>query len=264
MTKTYNKKQIKNFIQIAVLILLLIYSVLIDIFGFSLTKDSILSENYNIIISRTLGIIFIFLIITDFKFDIFSFKNLKKSLLIIIPPLVIVVNNLPIIALFVGNAYVTKPFSYILIFIISCLGIGFFEELLFRGLIFILILKKFKNDTKGIFWAIIISSAIFGLSHLLNLLAGAGIGATILQTGYSFLMGCMWSVILLKTKNIWLCAVLHAIYDFCGMLIPQLGTGQLWDTPTVIITLILSILTAIYILILMLKLKPENVKEIYK
>jgi len=259
--KTDKNSKLRKNAEIIILIILFTYSIVVEIFGYTFTDNNILFNNYNTLISRVLGGFFVLLVLLDYKFNIFkfkSFRNFLKSLLIILPSLLISINNLPIYALINQNAQVTQPLSYMLLFGASCLSIGFFEELLFRGLIFILILQRHPKTTKGIFWSVIISSAIFGLSHIFNLLAGAGFGVTILQVGYSFLMGCMWSVILLKTGNIWLCVILHSIYDFCGLLIPQMGQGVLWDIPTVIFTVILSIIVALYVLKLLLKLNPKK------
>ena len=93
---------------------------------------------------------------------------------------------------------------------------------------------------------------------------GAGIGPTILQIGYSFLIGAMCSVVLLKTRNIWICVMLHAIYDFCGTLMPTLGAGTWWDTPTVVFTAVLAVATAVYLVWQFFRLDLDEVGKIFK
>jgi hypothetical protein len=95
-------------------------------------------------------------------------------------------------------------------------------------------------------------------------LMGAGIGATILQIGYSFLIGAMCSVVLLGTRNIWICVMLHAIYDFCGTLMPTLGAGTWWDTPTVVFTAVLAVATAVYLVWQFFRLDLDEVGKIFK
>ena len=56
---------------------------------------------------------------------------------------------------------------------------------------------------QGVILPVLIDAALFGLWHLTNLLVGADVGATLLQVGYSFLIGGMLSAVLLKTGNIW-------------------------------------------------------------
>jgi hypothetical protein len=217
------------------------------------------------IITRILGGIVFLLLIIKYDFNIFKFKNnnFKKALLISLPCLLIAVNNLPIIAILTKNAYLVRSGNDLLIFIVQCFSIGLFEEMAFRGIVLLLIVKKLPQTTKGIFQSLIISSAIFGLIHIFNIISGAGVGDTVLQVGYSFLMGGMWGALLLKTHNIWLCVILHAIYDFCGLLMPTLGKGTWWDLPTIIITVILSIAVFIYILYMIFKIKTEDLKFIY-
>ena len=164
-----------------------------------------------------------------------------------------------------GDAYLVHRASvYILWFVAECLAIGLFEELAFRGVIFLMFAERRYTTRKGLFWSLILSSAVFGGVHLINLLAGAGIGGVILQIGYSFLIGAMCSVVLLKTRNIWLCVVLHAVYDFCGNLMPILGGGTWWDTPTVIFTAVLAVATTVYLVWQFFKLDPDEVGQIFK
>ena len=124
-------------------------------------------------------------------------------------------------------------------------------------------MEKTGTSRKGIFLATIYSGAVFGLMHLINLFEGAGIGSVILQIGYSFLIGAMCSVVLVKTRNIWLCVALHAIYDFCGFLVPELGQGIIWDMVTVIITAILAVATFVYMLYVFFKTDLSAADGIY-
>jgi len=99
---------------------------------------------------------------------------------------------------------------------------------------------------------------------LVNLLEGAGFGATVLQVGYSFLIGGMCSIVLLKTGNLLYCILLHGIYDFGGGLIPTLGSGELWDTPTVVLTVILSVIVIVWMLLLLWRVTPEDADKFYQ
>jgi membrane protease YdiL (CAAX protease family) len=186
----------------------------------------------------------------------------KGSWKVFLPALMIAVNNLPILALVSGAASVTKP-ELIWLFALECLLIGLFEELTFRGVLFPLLLENRRSSTRAIFWTTAFSSALFGLIHLINLLEGAGIGATLLQVGYSFLIGGMCAIVLLKTGNLLLCILLHAVYDFCGGLIPTIGAGKLWDTLTVILTAILAVLVTVYMVWTLLRIKPEETDFLY-
>jgi membrane protease YdiL (CAAX protease family) len=85
-----------------------------------------------------------------------------------------------------------------------------------------------------------------------------------MQIGYSFLIGAMCSVVLFKTANLWLCVALHAIYDFCGLLVPTLGDGSWWDVPTIVFTAVLAVATTAYMVVLFARMKPEEIDRIYR
>ena len=109
----------------------------------------------------------------------------------------------------------------------------------------------------------VVSSAVFGLVHLVNLLEGAGIGPTVLQVGYSFLIGGMCAIVLLKTGNLIYCVLLHGIYDLGGGLIPTLGRGALWDTPTVILTAVLAVIVTAWLFFVLLRIEPKEADIFY-
>lgn len=184
---------------------------------------------------------------------------------VVLPALAVVVNNLPILALFSGSARVDRV-DLIWLFALDSLMIGLFEELAFRGALFPLLLEsksRFKSK-REIVLTTVISSAIFGLIHLVNLLEGAGFGPTVLQVGYSFLIGGMCSVVLLKTGNLLYCIFLHAVYDFCGGLLPALGSGSWWDTPTVIFTAVLAVAVTAWMLYLLFRVTEADAGRLFE
>lgn len=179
-----------------------------------------------------------------------------------LPALAVSVNNAPILGLITGQARVDRT-DLLLLFVLDSLLIGIFEELAFRGVLFPSLLEKRRNTKMGIFWTAVISSALFGLIHLANLLEGADVGGTLLQVGYSFLIGGMCAIVLLKTGNLLLCILLHGIYDFGGHLISTLGSGSLWDTPTVILTAVLGVAVTAWMLTLLLRIDPLQADRLY-
>ena len=189
-------------------------------------------------------------------------KPVGKSLLFLLPSLAVAINNFPLIGLATGNAYVTDPIGGVLIVVAYCLAIGMFEEFAFRGLFYLMILDGRRSSTKQIFLTTAISSAVFGLVHLVNLAIGASPGATLLQVGYSFLIGGMCAIVLLKTANIWYCVLLHFVYDLGGTIL-YLGGGLRWDTVTVIITAVLGVAVAVFMVISLLRIKPEDVERLF-
>ena len=233
----------------------------------TITEDAVLAPLVSMTITRLIGaaVFLVLLLYEGYRVVDPLQKPFLKSLLFTLPPFLVVVNNLPILSMMWGDAYlVYNAPVYLLWFAAECVAIGLFEELAFRGVIFLMFAEKRYTTRRGLFWSLILSSAVFGGVHLINLLAGGGIGSVILQIGYSFLIGAMCSVVLLKTRNIWLCVALHAIYDFCGTLMPTLGAGTWWDTPTVIFTALLAVATAVYLIWQFFKLDLHEVEKIFK
>lgn len=250
-------------------ILLLIPSValvLFEAFPPTYSSDEVLNRLIQVIVTRALGSLVFIPLSVYMGYNIFGITNKSRSrvLLCTLVPLAVVVNNLPIIGLISGDAYLTKPGVYIIVLALEALMIGLFEEFAFRGVLFPYILENRRATGKSIFWATVISSAAFGAVHIFNLFAGGGVGAVVLQVGYSFLIGGMCAIVLLYTRCIWLCVALHAIYDFCGYLIPTLGEGIIWDTATVTITAFLGVFALIFMVIWLSKITPKRVAELYE
>ena len=202
-------------------------------------------------------------------YDVLRPKNaFSQRIAFILPCLVVAINNLPSVALLRHDARITGDGGEIAFFAVECIFVAMFEELVFRGVLFLSILKN-RRSTKGLFFSIIVSSALFGLSHMVNLIYGASFGSVMLQVGYSTLVGCMCAFVLIKTHSIWLCVLVHAVYNFCGNIVPRLGEGEMLNVPQIIITVIISVLCAIYIVISLIKtdvsdadrLYPENIRS---
>ena len=86
----------------------------------------------------------------------------------------------------------------------------------------------------------VVSSVVFGLAHILN-------GVSI-QIAYTILTGGLFAFCLVKTKNIFCCAAVHAVYNFCGLLFDEMGTGAVFDVGTAVTMLIVSVLVGIFVL----------------
>lgn len=108
----------------------------------------------------------------------------------------------------------------IVYYFILCIGVGLFEETLLRGIVLNGCIKLLPKNKTGLYAAVAISSSLFGIGHIVGVSIGSGDDAwqmtcymifRVLVTG---IMGMVYAVIYLKTKNIWICAIIHAIYDF--------------------------------------------------
>lgn len=191
--------------------------------------------------------------------------NKPQYLLYMIPCLIIAVDNFQFSSYFNGNLRLVnkEPLDFIL-FGGYCLAVGLFEECVFRGIIFSVLASCFSEDKKGLWKSYIISSVLFGAAHLFN---GFSL-ATILQVAYSTLTGGLFAFVLLKTKNIFCCAFVHATYNFCGLLFdtPEhmgLGTGIVFDLGTVLTMLVVCVLVGGFILYSVFKYKDDERRCLY-
>lgn len=92
------------------------------------------------------------------------------------------------------------------------LGIGMAEEIFFRGIICGLWLEC------GVGKAMMLSSVLFGLSHILNLAGGADFGETILQICFALVYGMVFALIFAESGSLLPCVLLHALHDFCSFI----------------------------------------------
>jgi membrane protease YdiL (CAAX protease family) len=255
-----SKNDIRIIILFSISLLIMIVLSIVDI---TIFDNQLANEILTNSISRFIGGVVLIVILCSFGYKaIFKFNGLLlKSLMIVLPGIFIAVNNFPIIAYFDKRAAITEPTYTIYLFIIECISIGFFEEVVFRGIILIFLLQRFSNTKKGMYQAIVLSSALFGLIHLVNIFSGADVGSTILQIGYSFLMGMMWAIVYLKTRNIWYSILLHATYNFFGLVLFRLGyVNGRFDNITIITTVLLALVVSGYMLFVSFKIDPKKLQ----
>lgn len=215
------------------------------------------------ILSRAFGSIAGMAIIYKFASKrVLSMNFSMRSVLVWLPCMLIAVNNFPFVPFLSGEADIVADAWEIIMYALVCICVGTFEELAFRGCIFPLILQRRGKKVVDVFWSVVISSAIFGCIHLVNLFFAADPFATILQVGYSFLIGAMCSILLIRTGSIWYCAVLHAVYNFAGGIIPNCGVGIIWNTAEIILTAVVSVVVAVYVIYLLLTIKKEQIDNI--
>jgi uncharacterized protein len=115
------------------------------------------------------------------------------------PALTIAVGYLP--------GFQPVPMEYVLLAIASVILAGVSEELAFRGVF----LHLFAD--RGLWFAVLVPSALFGLMHTSNLALGASLPGTVLQIAFSAMAGLGYAALRLRTGSLWPCIGLHAVYD---------------------------------------------------
>ena len=220
-------------------------------------------DNIYIVLTRMAGGVACLLFMRVYMSQsILSFKTTLKAFLIFLPCMAVAVNNFPFIPFLGGDAYISSKPIEIILYALACLSVGFFEEMAFRGCIFTVVLERTKKNAWGVFVAIFISSAIFGIVHLVNVMAGGSVGAVILQVCYSFLIGGMCSVILVKTSNIWYCVLLHAVYNFAGGVVPECGGGMIWTAPEIALTTVVAVIVTVYVIFILTKTTEKDIDRL--
>lgn len=181
------------------------------------TSNGRLDYNLNGIITYLVPLIFVFFIyvsITNIKYVTFNKKGILKGFLLGWPFMCLGLYN--IIGLFSGPIPLSSPrIEKVFSFTIIMFLVGTFEEFLCRGIILNSLLNKLNSTKAGLIKAVILSSFIFGLGHLVNLIASPNlIFSTLSQIIYTTLHGILFAAIYLRCKNIWSVVLLHAVYDW--------------------------------------------------
>ena len=188
-----------------------------------------------------------------------TFKHTTlRGLLWCLPCLLVALVNFPFSTLIKGDLAITHG-NYMGLYIIYIISIALLEELVFRGILLSFFMDLFRSNKLQHFWSVLITSAIFSLFHFTNLLNNVDILTVLKQVGYTFLIGAMFAVITLKIKNLWLAVIVHALFDFGGLLTETIAEGELQDVVFWILTITCGILCAGHIIVSLINLDRKHV-----
>lgn len=211
-----------------------------------------------VIMLYSVGIVFLF----GFK-NTFRFKGFLKGLLY---SSVVIVFMLFILITFLDNKSedpntVWASTGMIILGIVQVIGIGIREECFFRGSIQNILAKKYACSVKGVWIAAIIGSLIFALIHSLNVFAGYNPLVVTIQILSAVGSGLFFAAIYLRSGNLWVSALVHAIVDLTALA----GSTFLTQSNAEVVNKMSwqSLLsTLIYILPAVFLLRPSKCKEI--
>lgn len=125
-------------------------------------------------------------------------KDPKKFLWFVPLALIISVN-------FWSGINVNNTPEEILFHTVNMLGVGFIEEVVFRGFLF----RMMAKDNLKI--AILVNSLTFGIGHIVNLFSGADLVPTLLQVGYATAVGYLFVTIAYRSGSIVPCIIAHSL-----------------------------------------------------
>ena len=134
--------------------------------------------------------------------------------------------------------------------IVCMLCVGFLEEVIFRGLLFVAIAK---DNIKS---AVVISSITFGIGHIINLFNGSGMGlvSSLCQIVFAIAVGFLLVTIFYRGGSLIPCILVHAAINTLGTFANDAG---LTVEAHLLHLAVLIVITVVYTLLLTRTL-PKN------
>ncbi len=123
--------------------------------------------------------------------------------------------------------------------IVLMVGVGFIEELLFRGFLFQGILKTGKLTN-----AIIISGITFGIGHIVNVMRGYSLADQGLQIVIAIVLGITLALLVSLTDSILPGVIFHTLLNISGSLTNSNLTIELY---IVVFSIVLCVAYAVYL-----------------
>lgn len=135
-------------------------------------------------------------------------------------------------------------------FMLSMLCVGFLEEMIFRGFLFC---AMAKNGVKS---AIIVSSVMFGIGHIVNLINGSGaeLLPNLLQVAYAMAAGFMFVMIFYKTKSLLPCIITHGVFNALSVFVNE---AAMTSQRNIISCLFMVVISGAYALYIAYMIKPN-------
>jgi membrane protease YdiL (CAAX protease family) len=132
------------------------------------------------------------------------------------------------------------------------------EELYIRGLLLNVLRSVFAKSERGVLWAVVLSSAIFGLGHIPGAI-GQPLIVVIGQVIWTFGLGVFLGAVYVKTANLWCPIICHYIINLAGF-IYCFSTQTSYPTISLTVIIPLFLVLGIYGVTISLKLanSPEH------
>ena len=146
-------------------------------------------------------------------------------------------------------------FRHLVVVFFITLSVGFVEETFFRGLM----LYSLRNSS--VWFAILVTSLLFGFTHAMNITAGKSVLDTVSQIMYAIAIGIAFAALVIRKGVIWPLMIAHFLTDFFYLL--QRTNGFFSPTQELIITFSITVIFISYGLWLMFHpvREPIQLKE---
>ena len=154
-----------------------------------------------------------------------SAKTVLKGMIFVLPLMLHglygLVSSLRVMAVY-GTEGITP--MYVLSCTLKAVRAGVCEEIVLRGL-FAGNMMRVNNKPKDILMNAMIPSVVFGLVHFSNLIAGAGLYATISQVLYATGIGFFLCIAYFRSGTVIPVIIAHAFFDLCSFISMAIETG---------------------------------------
>lgn len=183
-------------------------------------------------------------LITKEKFY-FRFTLTRKKILLLLIMLILIV-------LTVTNNYslIIKNIAHSIFMTLNAVKAAIVEELVFRGVILVYLIKFFKNkeNKKYTLKALLVSSLLFGLFHMIIDVYDAGISVAFMQSLFPIGLGFVLGAIYIRTASLIFPMIIHFLIDFSSLITvsSEVETSVKFSTLSLMMALLL---VGIYIVI---------------
>lgn len=216
------------------------------VFGFNETQ-TLIAQTLSFGISILLGLLLVAR--SKLGFAAFGFRGLNRNsspvVLYFLP--LLVAELLP----FLNGFDLSLSLSQIGLLFIFAAVVGINEELFFRGLMFKIL------QTKGVKYAIIASSLLFGLGHAFTALSGSEPLYVLILIIFAGLFGLVCAEIVVLTKSIIPVIIWHGLHDFIANITLETGT-----TFNMTLLMVQTAILCLYAVFLWRKLQFEKVESV--
>lgn len=262
MQEELKRKRIKDTVFTVSIVILCGAMILLDFVSPRYSSDIRRNRWIGDIVQQCCGIVAVLMLMARMKIKLY---RKPQGWLFFIPSLIVALDNFPLCSYLAGNMSFERTGALdVVLFAVYCLSVGVFEECVFRGLVFAALAGYFSNDKRGLVKTFVLSSVVFGAVHIFNIFGG-NVGGTLLQVCYTTLTGGLFAFALIKTKNICCSAFVHALYNFCGLLLSEqgLGFGVTFDIATAIMMTVISVIIGVFVLVSLWKYTETERKVLY-
>lgn len=143
--------------------------------------------------------------------------KVKVSLVPTVPWRQIFILALPIYLVWIiGIVALVRGAKNLPLAIAAGIGAGIFEEFFYRGIILGILVKIFQKQsskTHQIWYPVLITSVLFGLGHMGNVMSQS-LPNTLLQVLQAFSLGIIFAAIYLRSGSLFIPMLLHGSWDF--------------------------------------------------